>query len=648
MKKLLVLLCSALILGMTGCSNSATPEVETKPETKMTAGTYEKSVVGMHGPLTVSITVDETSIVSAEILDNMESPGVGDKAAHMMAESIVASQSLDVDTVAGATITSSIVLNAFEQALAEAGADIEALKAPREREYAVNDEYTSDVVIIGGGGAGVTAAVTALQNGSTVTIIEKTDLFGGNSILAGGFMNASVPELQSYLLPERSQAMESLVVNAIEEEPVDEEHAALQAKVKEQYEEYLKTDKTLFDSPDFHALQTWNGGDKIADLKIVERYAHEAPKVQQWLIDQGLEFRDKMFLGGGALYSRSRFPAEKYPSGTGYFALYDELLKDYDDTQFTKLMSTTADELIVEDGRVVGVKAHNTRAGKDIVIHANNGVIMATGGFAGNVELRVKYCQGEKWPDLGPNLITTNTGSVTGDGIFMAEKAGANLVNMEQIQLLPYCNPETGVGTDTYHEGQDYLFINKEGNRFVREDGRRDEMAKGIIAQTDGVTYMLMNPIGDIHEKKTLSGISVDYLCENNISGYCYAETLEEIAEKMGVPYENIKAAVDEFVANAEADVVDEFGRVTYATSINPDGPFIALLRAPACHHTMGGIDIDEEAHVLDTEGKIIPGFYAAGEVTGNLHGGNRLGGNAISDFLVFGRISGTNASNNK
>lgn len=535
----------------------------------------------------------------------------------------------------------------LKKCLEEAGADIEALSATRDREYDIADEYTSDVVVVGGGGAGLSAAVAALENGASVTIIEKTDIFAGNSILAGGFMNAVIPELQDYHLPERSQAMESSIIAAINEPSVSEEHAELQAKVKAEYEEYLTTDKTMFDSENWFALQTWNGGDKVANLDIVKKLTSEADDVQRYLQSIGLGFRDDVFLGGGALYTRSRFPDEKYANGTGYIFTLEDHLYEIGGDKLNVLFGTEGKELIVEEGKVVGVKAYNKDADKDIIVKANNGVVMATGGFAGNVELRVQYCQGEKWPYLGEDLPTSNTGSVTGDGIFMAEKAGANLVNMEQIQLLPYCDPESGIPNNLVSINGS-IFLNKEGKRFVREDGRRDEMSKAILEQTDGIMYTFGSLEKPIEEYKTLAGIPATYYIENNIDGYVYAETLEELAEKLNMPYENVKATIESYNEHVENDTADEFGRVSYTVKINPDGPFLAYPRKPAAHHTMGGVEINTNAEVLNAQGNPIDGLYAAGEITGVVHGGNRLGGNAVSDFLVFGKTAGTNAAKNK
>ena len=616
-------------------------------ELSFTPGTYTKEVPGMHGPLTVEVVVSDNAITSAAVTSSMETPGMGDLAGETVTAEIVANQSLDVDMVSGATITSRIVLAAVSSCLQEAGGDMDALKAPRERHYDIEPEYTADVVIVGAGGAGLSAAASALEEGASVVLIESTDILGGNSLVVGGFMNAPIPELQDHAFAERSPSIDSLIETALSEEPVNEEHKALQDAVREEFEAYKASDKTLFDSANWFALQTWNGGDKLGTLSIVKKLAGAAYGDMQWLIENGMEFRDTVTMGGGALYYRSRYAV--LPNGFGYIQAIRSAIRKNAGDKLTILTSTRGTELITEDGRVTGVKALNSRTGKEIVLHAGKGVILSTGGFAGNVELRQKFCEGEKWPDLGPNVRTTNVSGVRGDGIFMAEAVGANLVNMDQIQLLPYCNPQTGIVNDTLggYNGSS-IMLNKEGRRFVREDGRRDEMSKAIIAQTDGMMYMFSNAVTfsvtDLRDAKTMGGQPVSYFLDNHLNGIVVGETLEEMADQLGFPVENLRETLESYNEHVASNTPDEFGRVTFVTPLDK-GPYIAYPRKPAVHHTMGGVQIDENTHALTAEGTVIPGLYCAGEITGVIHGTNRIGGNAIVDYLTFGREAGRNAA---
>jgi urocanate reductase len=622
-----------------------------EPSLAFTPGTYTQEVSGMHGPISIEVTVDETSIVEAKVTSTMETPGIGDYAGEQITSQIVEFQSLDVDSLTGATITSNAVKKAVAACLEEAGGNLDLLNAPRERAPLEKDSYTADVVIVGGGGAGLTATATALEEGASVILIESTDILGGNSLVVGGFMNAPIPELQDYALEERSASMESLITAALAEEPVSEEHAALQEAVRADYEAYLQSDKTMFDSVNWFALQTWNGGDKLGELPVVLKLASGAYDAMQWLISNGMEFRSSVTLGGGALYTRSRYAI--LPNGLGYItAIKSAIDKHATEDNLTILTNTKGTELIMDGDKVVGVKAVDRNTNQEITLHANKGVILSTGGFAGNVELRVKYCQGEKWPDLGSNVLTTNTIGVTGDGIFMAEAAGAELVNMEQIQLLPYCNPWTGQVNDTVGGGDgSSVFINKEGRRFVREDGRRDEMSKAIIAQTDSTMYIFANAasygVKDLRDAKTLGGQSVSYFLDNNLYGFTVGETLEDIANQLGFPVENLKETMDNYNAHVKAGTADEFGRVTYVNTLE-EGPYIAVPRKPSAHHTMGGVRIDAQTHALRADGSIVEGLYCAGEITGVVHGTNRIGGNAIVDYLTFGREAGRNAANGR
>ena len=619
-------------------------------EQNYTPGTYTKEVPGMHGPLTVEVTVSEHEITSAAVTSMMETPGMGDLACASITKQVQENQSLDVDLLSGATVTSRIVLSAVTSCLQEAGADIDQLKKARERDYGIQSEYTADVVVVGAGGAGLSATATALSEGASVILIESTDILGGNSLVVGGFMNAPIPELQDHAFAERSPSIDSLIEAALAEEPVSEEHKALQDAVRKEFEEYKASDKTLFDSANWFALQTWNGGDKLGTLSIVKKLAGAAYDDMQWLIGNGMEFVDHVTMGGGALYYRSRYAV--LPNGLGYITAIRNAVDQNAGDRLTLLTSTRGTELITEDGRVTGVKATHDRTGSEIVLHANKGVILATGGFAGNVELRQKFCEGEKWPDLGPNVRTTNVSGVRGDGIFMAEAVGANLVNMDQIQLLPYCNPQTGIVNDTLggYNGSS-IMLNKEGRRFVREDGRRDEMSKAIIAQTDGIMYMFSNAetfsVTDLRDCKTMGGQPVSYFLDNHLNGIVIGETIEEMAEQLGFPAENLRETLASYNEHVKSNTPDEFGRVTFVTTLEK-GPYIAYPRKPAVHHTMGGVQIDAETHALRADGTVIPGLYCAGEITGVIHGTNRIGGNAIVDYLTFGREAGRNAAQGK
>lgn len=280
-----------------------------------------------------------------------------------------------------------------------------------------------------------------------------------------------------------------------------------------------------------------------------------------------------------------------------------------------------------------------------MTVKASKGVVVATGGFAANVELRSAY--NTQWADLGDSIKSTNHAGATGDGIKMMQKLGADFVQMGNIQLLPLGDPVTGsLSGNIEHDVETRIFINKEGNRFVNEGGRRDDMTNALFAQTDAYMWIVMDsdtyPTGD---ERNNFGETANQLVEAGRA--VKADTLEELAEKMNVPADTLIAAVTEFNRHAEggdlAGTPDEFGRTLYKTPIDT-APFYAAARVPTVHHTMGGVRINVNAQVLDENGNVIPGLYAAGEVTGGIHGANRLGGNALTDTVVFGRIAGESA----
>ncbi len=606
MKKFIsILLAVVLSVSMIACSNDTPTSNETTIGSEQSnaaykTGKYTSSAKGNNGDVKVEVEVDDAKIVSVKILEHSETPGISDSPIKQIPETIVANQTLAVDTVAGATVTSKAILAAVESCLVEAGADINALKnkVDNKEPVKVNDvEKTADVVIVGAGGAGLAAAVSATDKGASVIVIEKMGVAGGNTIVSGGIYNCPDPALQK---PEGIE-----------------------------------------DSPEFYAKQTWEGGDKVGNKELVDVLCFNAYDGLEWLKSIGIKFSDKISQGAGSLYRRTHSSLDK--AGTGYIKAYlDNLASKGDKAEI--MYNTKGESLIVDNGAVVGVIATGAN-GEKVTLHANKNVIIATGGFSANVEMRQKYNTSGKWPELGADVLTTNTPGITGDGIKMANDAGADLVDMEQIQMLYLANPKTGAMTKYTPRclaGTDkIIFVNTSGERFVREDGRRDEICGNLLKQDKGLMYIIESMDGDdakkLDEMTLADGTPIK---EAEANGDVFiSDTLEELAGKIGCDPAKLKTTVEEFNKAVDAGK-DKFGRELYSVKLIT-GPFIATPRMAAVHHTMGGIKINKECQALDKDGKVIKGLLAAGEVTGGIHGANRLGGNAIVDTVVFGKLAG-------
>ena len=503
-----------------------------------------------------------------------------------------------------------------------------------------------DVVVAGGGGAGVAAAIEAAQNGRSVVIIEKNGSVGGDTLVCGAIYNAATPELQEKV--EMTETVKTTIENALAKKADDPEKQAaledLQAPVKAQWDEYKASGRTdLFDSKEWHALQTWINGDMVANPELVKALTYNAYDGLKWIEEMGMEFKDEIGQGAGSLWQRTL--TSVMPMGTGFFSTYVAEMERLAD-KITLYEEVTAKELIMDGDKAVGVKAVDNRTGEEITLNASQGVIIATGGFSANGKLVQEYNTTGKWPDLS-KIATTNRFSCSqGDGIIMARDAGASLTDMEQIQLLYLGNLKDGQLTKypprDVNGTDQIIFINTKGERFVNEGGRRDEICLAVLDQPDQIFYMLESGDGDLYkdindpEWRSADGFTFQYLEEN---GYIYwDETLEGLAKKLDMDPATLQATVDTF--NATVDSGDDaYGRTLFSTKLE-NGPWVATPRQACVHHTMGGITIDGKAHVLNENGEIIKNLYAAGETTGGIHGGNRLGGNAVVDTVVFGKLA--------
>ena len=598
-------------------------------------GTFEGKAYGNNGWLTVEVTIKDNKITDIKTPGQRETKYLGDTVIREIGKDVLQYQTLNVDNIAGATVTSTALKTAIAQAIEKAGGDIAAFQKPvpeKIKKVAGITKGSADLIIVGAGGAGLSAAVTAKDlDVKNVLVLEKMPVIGGNTLRCASAFNAADPDRQKAL--PMTETLKEAVVKAISEKPVSEEHAKLMADVKAKYEAYLKSgSKTLFDCPEWHALQTYNGGDKVGQIPLIRQYSNNVLDTLHWMQSKGSPVMDRVSQGAGALWQRTH--QLDAPAGLGLIdPLYQSAVKQ--GVNF-KLGMRVQDLILNDKGRVIGVTATD-KVGNKYEFTSKDGVILATGGYSQNKEMRRKSA-----PHLTPEMVSTNQPGATGDGIVIATRHGADTTGMNYVQVYPLATPGTGAlqGRARKMSGlDDVIDVNKNGERFVKEDARRDEFVAAIKKQPGGVVY----DINDSSIVKPLNSFNEDVETLVSIGRIYKADSLADLAKQLGMPADKLEATVAEFNKMVEAKKDPKYGRKLFDRPIVKP-PFYATPRAPSIHHTMGGLQISTNAQVLDKNGKPIPGLYAAGEVTGGIHGSNRLGGNATADVLTFGRIAAKSA----
>ena len=556
--------------------------------------TAEGTGVGKHGDITVAVTFDADKIQDIKIVKNAENPILAKKVFTDLKDQVVALSSTDVDLISGATFSAKGFIDAVNDAAKKAGvtlakADKKALKKAA-RELPKTSNY--DVVVIGAGGAGFSAAITARNAGANVVLLEKMPAVGGNSLISGAEMNVA-----------RNWVQPKLGIND--------------------------------DSPELHAQDTFKGGDGKGDMKVINVMTHEALDAAKWCRDYlGVRFEDdNLFFFGGHSRKRALIPVGH--TGTEFIAKFQAKA---DELGIPVITNMKAEELIKnKDGRVVGVKA--TMDGSEYTFNAKGGVVLATGGFGANPEMVKKYN-----PKIDERFKTTDAPGSTGEALYMAERAGAQLVNMGYIQTYPICDPISGaieLIADARFDGA--IMLNQEGKRFVEELQRRDVLSEAILNQTGQYCWVLWNDnIGKISNTVKAHANEYEAFTKQGIMTTC--DDLKCIADFTKIPFDQLQKTVKRVSDMAGKGNDKDFNHRAGLMDMQ-QGKYYVIKAVPSTHHTMGGVRINEKAEALTAEGKVIPGLWAAGEVTGVTHGTNRLGGNAYTDIIVFGRIAGEAAA---
>ena len=569
MKRLPALIAAMLMLG--SCALPVLPAGEdSSQETSYRAGEYRGVAQGYAGELTAFVTLTDSHIDAIRVPDCPETEGIGSVAVEQLPGLIVANQTFAVDVVAGATATSRALIEAAKQAVSASGADPAPLLEPPAQPVRPSlraEVHEADLIVVGAGGAGLTAALAAAQSGPELRIVllEKNAVPGGNTLLAGGGINAAASAVQQ------------------------------KAGVEDGFEEMLSDSLAVSGAQE--------GG-------LLETLAGDSAAVIDWLAEAGMPLEQLAQLPGSSA-ERAHLPENGEPVGK---FLIDGLTGAVRRAGVEILCGTRASELLTdEEGRISGVIAESPGVRH---LYTGGAVILATGGFAANDKLCGSY------HTLLRGLDTVSSAAAQGDGIAMAQELGAATADMAEIVIeliVPRALREGGA-----------LLVNRSGERFADELADDAKLSEALLAQPGRCGWLIFGE-GLLHllpsalEERVLSGAGP-----------------EKLSRAAGLPAETLEETISD--RNAELpEAADEDGNEPHPARL--EGELYALEVAPGVKTTLGGLAITPEAEVLGAAGEPIPGLYAAGEVTGGVHGAAALPGNELTGLLVFGRRAGQNAA---
>ena len=554
-------------------------------------GVYQAEAKGFHGPVKLEVEIAEGRIYDIRLLESMESEGLGDVAFEKIAHQIMDGQTLNVDSVSGATFSAWAVRNAVESALTEAGADIETLKeveSKKNQSEPLNLE--TDVVVLGSGAAGMSAAIEAAKTGARVVVLEKLSRTGGSSLTSSGMVLAGGSEFQE--------------AAGIEDSP-----SALQ--------------------------QYWlDRAEGNANEELIDYAASHALESLQFLVDMGISYTKDFILTSGTQTVRRAHLPTGY--GREFMGKVVETAKNMGVEIYT---DTRALSLIKEHGAVTGVLAdHN---GADMTVHAG-AVIIATGGFDHNEDLKAQYAPAAvgAWAVSAPQN--------TGDGLIMGMDAGADTVFKGGVIGWKVVSPEYGhttmIGRPIY--GLPNLIVDAVGNRFINESLDYPYIFNGMAANGSEKFYFIFDSNAGATETLEAATGTLESLEMAVEAGVAFkAESLDSLAEKAQL--KGLPAAAEDYNRAFLTGEDTEFGRDPSTMEEISVAPYYALQCQTATLGTFGGLKVNVEGEVLDKSGKPISGLYAAGEVANGDFFSDiyPASGSSLGMSVIFGRKSGMSAA---
>ena len=619
-----LLLAGAMFLTACGGSASSTSAAGG------VSGSFTGTAKGM-GEVSVTLTLTDNVITDCTAKGDEETSGIGSVVIEQFPGEVVEGNTINLDSISGATITSNAFVEAAKAALTEAGLNPDDYMAKADK--TANGEtvsYDADVVVIGAGGAGMTAAMTAADAGQKVVILESQAMVGGNSARATGGMNAAKTVYQDENEFDQAAGVEKTLATAAEKYADNETITALAKTVSEQWAAYQANPTGYFDSVELMELDTMVGGKGINDPELVKTLCEGTADAIDWLDENGITLHNVSSFGGASV-KRIHRPVNEEGKVVSVGAYMIPLLQENCEKRGIDIvLNTTVDTILTDaNGAAVGVSGTD-KDGNTVVVNAKS-VILATGGFGANLDMVTQYK-----PELA-GFMTTNAAGAQGQGIEMATAIGAGTVDMDQIQIHPTVEANTAALITEGLRGDGAILVNANGERFIDEVGTRDVVSAAEIAQPGSYSWLIVD-----QAMVDASSVIQGYIKK----GYTVTgETYEELGKAMGVDEAAFAETMNTWNGYVEAKNDPDFGRTSFANPLN-NGPYYAIKVTAGVHHTMGGVTINSATEVLKEDGTVIPGLFAAGEVTGGVHGANRLGGTAVADFVVFGRIAGESAAN--